>query len=157
MRKFLIVLIALCSIFLLFNCSGGGGGDDDLPPYSDAPYSARMAAAITAQAIMDIAYDIDVNGIAVPNVTVVSSGPDNAILTFSTAQRENVVFDYSTYTVSLTGTMTVVGDNVTFDISVARCVGTLEVYYCSFQWVYKDNKVKKAVLNGKEYDPSELN
>ena len=157
MRKFLIVLIALCSIFLLFNCSGGGSGDDDLPPYSDAPYSARMAAAITAQAIIDIAYDIDVNGINVPNVTVVSSGPDNAILTFSNAQRENVVFDYSTYTVNITGTVNINGNNSTYDISVARCVGTLEVYYCTFQWVYKDNKVKKAVLNGKEYDPSELN
>ena len=156
MRKFLIVLIVLCSVFLLFNCSSGGG-DDDLPPYSDAPYSARMAAAITAQAIMDIAYDIAVNGIDVPNVTAVSSGPDNVILTFSNAQREDVVFDYSDYDVSLTGTATVNGDNVNFDISIARCEGILEVYYCSFQWVYKDNKVKKAVLNGKEYDPSELN
>ena len=116
-----------------------------------------MAAAITAQAIIDIAYDIDVNGINVPNVTVVSSGPDNAILTFSNAQRENVVFDYSTYTVNITGTVNINGNNSTYDISVARCVGTLEVYYCTFQWVYKDNKVKKAVLNGKEYDPSELN
>ena len=116
-----------------------------------------MAAAITAQAIMDIAYDIAVNGIDVPNVTAVSSGPDNVILTFSNAQREDVVFDYSYYDVSLTGTATVNGDNVNFDISIARCECILEVYYCSFQWVYKDNKVKKAVLNGKEYDPSELN
>jgi len=143
-------------MFAFAGCSGSGGGDDDLPPYSDAPYSARMAAAITAQAIMDIAYDIDVNGIDVPNVTVVSSGSDNAILTFSNVQRENVVFDHSTYTVSITGTVTVNGNNSTFDISIARCEGTLEVYYCTFKWVYKDNKVKKVILNGKEYDPSEL-
>ncbi len=157
MRKYLIVLIALCSIFLLFNCSGGGSGDDDLPPYSDAPYSARVAAAITSQAIMDIAYDIEINGLDIPNVTAVSSGPDNVILTFSNAQRENVVFDYEQYTVSITGTLTVVDDNVTFNISVARCVSTLEVYYCTFEFVFKNNKAKKAILNGKEYDPSELN
>lgn len=156
MRKFLIILIVLCSVFLLFNCSGGGG-DDDLPPYSDAPYSARMAAAITAQAIMDIAYDIEINGLIIPNVDYQEISANNVILTFTNAERENVVFDYSTYTVNITGIVKVNGNNSIYDISVARCVGTLEVYYCSFYMEYKDNKVKKVVINGKEYDPSELN
>jgi len=155
-RKFLIILIVLCSVFLLFNCSGGGG-DDDLPPYSDAPYSARMAAAITAQAIMDIAYDIEINGLIIPNVDYQEISANNVILTFTNAERENVVFDYSTYTVNITGIVKVNGNNSIYDISVARCVGTLEVYYCSFYMEYKDNKVKKVVINGKEYDPSELN
>ena len=157
MRKFLIILIVLCSVFLLFNCSDGGGGDDDLPPYSDAPYSARMAAAITAQAIMDIAYDIEINGLIIPNVDYQEISANNVILTFTNAERENVVFDYSTYTVNITGIVKVNGNNSIYDISVARCVGTLEVYYCSFYMEYKDNKVKKVAINGKEYDPSELN
>lgn len=156
MRKLFIVLLVLCSVFLLANCSGGGG-DDDLPPYSDAPYSARMAAAITAQAIMDIAYDIEINGLIIPNVDYQEISTNNVILTFTNAERENVVFDYSTYTVNITGIVKVNGNNSIYDISVARSVGTLEVYYCSFYMEYKDNKVKKVVINGKEYDPSELN
>lgn len=48
-------------------------------------------------------------------------------------------------------------NNSVYDISVARCVGTLKVYYCSFYMEYKNNKVKKVILDGKEYDPEELN
>lgn len=152
------ILILMLSLMLAFTgCSGGGGGDDDLPHYSEAPYSARLAAAITAQAIMDIAYDIEINGLIIPNVDYQEISADNVILTFSNAQRDNVVFDYSTYTVNITGTVKVNGNNSVYDISVARCVGTLEVYYCSFYMEYKNNKVKKVVLDGKEYDPSGLN
>ena len=116
-----------------------------------------MAAAITAQAIMDIAYDIEINGLIIPNVDYQEISANNVILTFTNAERENVVFDYSTYTVNITGIVKINGNNSIYDISVARCVGTLEVYYCSFYMEYKDNKVKKVAINGKEYDPSELN
>lgn len=152
------VLILMLSLILIFtSCSGGGGGDDDLPPYSEAPYSARLAAAITCQAILDIAYDIEINGLIIPNVDYQEISADDVILTFSNAERDNVVFDYSTYTVNITGTIKVNGNNSVYDISVARCVGTLEVYYCSFYMEYKNNKVKKVILDGKEYDPEELN
>jgi len=153
------VLILMLSLILIFtSCSGGSGGDDDdLPPYSEAPYSARLAAAITCQAILDIAYDIEINGLIIPNVDYQEISADDVILTFSNAERDNVVFDYSTYTVNITGTVKVNGNNSVYDISVARCVGTLKVYYCSFYMEYKNNKVKKVILDGKEYDPEELN
>lgn len=125
--------------------------------YSEAPYSARLAAAITGQAIMDITYDIGINGLIIPNVDYQEISADNVILTFSNAQRENVVFDYSTYTVNITGTVKVNGNDSVFNISVARCVGTLEVYYCSLYMEYKNNKIKKVILDGKEYDPDDLN
>ena len=149
----------MLSLILIFtSCSGGSGGDDDdLPPYSEAPYSARLAAAITCQAILDIAYDIEINGLIIPNVDYQEISADDVILTFSNAERDNVVFDYSTYTVNITGTVKVNGNNSVYDISVARCVGTLKVYYCSFYMEYKNNKVKKVILDGKEYDPEELN
>ncbi|MBO7047659.1 MAG: hypothetical protein J6W62_01940 [Spirochaetia bacterium] len=157
MKKSLILVLILSLLLALTGCSGGGGGDDDLPPYSDAPYSARLAAAITCQAILDIAYDIEINGLIIPNVDYQEISEDNVILTFSNAQRDNVVFDYSTYTVNITGTIKVNDNNSVYDISVARCVGTLEVYYCSFYMVYKNNKVDEVILDGKEYDPKELN
>lgn len=157
MKKFWIFLMLFSILFILTGCSGGGGGDDDLPPYSDAPYSARLAAAITGQAIIDIAYDIEINGLIIPNVDYQEISTNNVILTFTNAERENVIFDYSTYTVNITGTVKVNGNNSVYDISVARCVGTLEVYYCTFYMEYKDNKVKKVILDGKEYDPKELN
>ena len=156
MKKSLILVLILSLMLALTGCSGGGGGDD-LPPYSDAPYSARLAAAITCQAILDIAYDIEINGLIIPNVDYQEISANNVILTFSNAQREDVVFDYSTYTVNITGTVKVNGNNSVYDISVARCVGTLEVYYCSFYMIYKNNKVDEVILDGKEYDPKELN
>ena len=157
MRKFWFYMIILLGVLLVLTGCDSGGGDDDLPPYSDAPYSARLAAAITCQAFLDIAYDIDINGLIIPNVDVQEISESNVIVTLTNAQRENVVFDYSTYTVNITGTVKVNGNNSIYDISVARCVGTLEVYYCSFYMEYKDSKVKKVILDGKEYDPKELN
>ena len=157
MRKFWFFMIILLGALLVLTSCDSGGGDDDLPPYSDAPYSARLAAAITCQAILDIAYDIEINGLVIPNVDYQEISANNVILTFTNAERENVVFDYSTYKVNITGTVKVNGNNSVYDISVARCVGTLEVYYCSFYMEYKDNKVKKVILDGKEYDPKELN
>ncbi|MBQ6674267.1 MAG: hypothetical protein IJM77_06590, partial [Spirochaetia bacterium] len=112
--------------------------------------------AITCQAIIDIAYDIEINGLIIPNTDYQEISANNVILTFTNAERENVVVDYSTYKVNITGTIKVNGNNSIYDIAVAKCVGTLEVYYCTFYMEYKDNKVKKVILDGKEYDPSEL-
>ena len=156
MKRLWILVLILGSMFAFAGCSGSGGGDDDLPPYSDAPYSARLATAITCQAIIDIAYDLEINGLIIPNTDYQEISANNVILTFTNAERENVVVDYSTYKVNITGTIKVNGNNSIYDIAVAKCVGTLEVYYCTFYMEYKDNKVKKVILDGKEYDPSEL-
>lgn len=119
-------------------------------PLSEAPESSRIAAACALQAIMDIAYDWEIGGTPTPNVTV---SPDNNTYTYANAERD-VTIEYRDFTVNLTGTAEAKSESLmVIDLSVVRCISYSGTYYCSLYMETKNNKVKKIVLNGKEYDP----
>ena len=105
------------------------------------------------QAILDIAYEINING-AYSNVTVSTDGNSftatNAVI--------DVLFDYTDYEVSLSGTISVSsgGNKTVFDVTLSRCQSLIETLYCTFhiEANNKNGKTKytKVILNGKEYE-----
>lgn len=144
-KTFLIIFLS----FFIIACSSGGG--DDLPGLSTAPESHLRAMACSMQGIMEIAYQIAING-SYPNVTI-----SGHTVSFSNAVV-NVQFDYDDYDVAITGTLNANddGSRQVYDISLSRCESYFETLYCTYHIEAKksgnDYKYTKVILNGKEYE-----
>ena len=156
MKKSWILIIVLSIMLVFAGCSSSGDGEETLPAYSTAPESSRVAAEIAFFAVIEIIKDID-KGVDVPGVEVTQEGTEKVVITFSKVRVPNVEVDNSIYDVLITGSLTVSEDKSIFDITDVKCKGDSRLYQCSVYLVNAEDIIEKIIIDGKEYDPAELN